>query len=198
MNVTVHSSGNGSTPVEITIYEPRSTDVKATSSGSANSAFQFTVDSPDLWSPGSPTLYNISVKLGDDTIQSYTGFRTVSRGEIDGVERPLLNGEFVFQFGTLDQGYWPDGLHTPPSREAMIYDVQALKEVGYNMLRKHVWKCTHPCRIHADFPSRSKLSRPCSTRHATSSVLWSSRICHRWRLLLLIPTAEHAQGESQS
>lgn len=96
------------------------------------------MDSPDLWSPDSPTLYNLTVKVGDDTIQSYTGFRTVSRGVLDGVERPLLNDEFIFQFGTLDQGYWPDGLHSPPSREAMIYDIQALKEVGYNMIRKHV------------------------------------------------------------
>lgn len=120
------------------MYEPDSTDVKATATGTANSAFQFTVDSPDLWSPSSPTLYNITVKVGSDTIQSYTGFRTVSRGIIDGIERPLLNGEFVFWFGTLDQGFWPDGIYTPPSLEAMKFDIEALKAVGYNMLRKHV------------------------------------------------------------
>lgn len=122
------------------MYEPNSTDVKATAKGTTNSAFQFTVDSPDLWSPTSPTLYNVTVKVGGDTIQSYTGFRTVSRGIVDGIERPLLNGEFVFWFGTLDQGFWPDGIYTPPSLEAMKFDLQALKDVGYNMLRKHV--CT--------------------------------------------------------
>ena len=138
MNVTVHTNGNGSAPVEITVYEPHSTNVKATAKGTTNSAFVFTVDSPDLWSPDSPTLYNITVKVGSDTIRSYTGFRTVSRGVVNGIERQLLNGEFVFWFGTLDQGYWPDGLYTPPSREAMVYDLQTLKSVGYNMLRKHV------------------------------------------------------------
>jgi beta-galactosidase/beta-glucuronidase len=138
VNITVHSSGNGSTPVEITVYEPDSTEVKTTATGTTNSAFQFTVDSPDLWSPSSPTLYNITVKVGSDTIQSYTGFRTVSRDIIDGIERPLLNGEFVFWFGTLDQGFWPDGIYTPPSLEAMKFDIEALKAVGYNMLRKHV------------------------------------------------------------
>ncbi|KAF2175113.1 glycoside hydrolase family 2 protein [Zopfia rhizophila CBS 207.26] len=138
VNVNVHSSGNASTPVEVTIYEPHSTDVKATAKGNSGSAFEFTVDSPDLWSPDSPTLYNITIKMGSDTITSYTGFRTVSKAEIDGVMRPLLNGEFVFQFGTLDQGFWPDGIYTPPTREAMIYDLQVLKRVGYNMLRKHI------------------------------------------------------------
>lgn len=136
--MTVHSSGNASTPVEITIYEPHSTDVKATAKGMTNGAFQFKVNSPELWSPSSPTLYNITVKVGSDTIQSYTGFRTISQGVINGVNRPLLNGEFIFLFGTLDQGFWPDGIYTPPSREAMIFDIQTLKNVGYNMLRKHV------------------------------------------------------------
>lgn len=92
-----------------------------------------------MWWPESPTLYNLTVTLGDsDRVSSYTGFRTVSKGEVEGVTRHLLNGEFVFQFGTLDQGYWPDGLHTPPNREAMEYDLKLLKDLGFNMVRKHV------------------------------------------------------------
>lgn len=138
VNVTVHSSGNASMPVEITLYEPNSTNVKATGKGMSDKPFIFSVDSPELWSPNSPTLYNMTVKLGNDTVNSYTGFRTISVGEVNGVKRPLLNGEFIFQFGTLDQGYWPDGLYSPPSREGMVYDLKALKEVGYNMLRKHI------------------------------------------------------------
>lgn len=78
------------------------------------------------------------MKLGNDKVQSYTGFRTISKGEVDGVVRPLLNGEFVFMFGTLDQGYWPDGLYTPPTKEAMVYDLEVLKKLGFNMVRKHV------------------------------------------------------------
>lgn len=138
MNVTVHGSGNTSSIVQVTIYEPHSTVAKVTAKGRANEPFIFDVDDFDLWSPDSPTLYNMTVKMDGDTVQSYTGFRTISSGEVDGVPRPLLNGDFVFMFGTLDQGYWPDGLHTPPSREAMVYDLEVLKSVGYNMLRKHV------------------------------------------------------------
>lgn len=78
------------------------------------------------------------MKLGEDTVQSYTGFRTISKGKINGVMRPLLNGKPIFPFGTLDQGFWPDGIYTPPSVEAMIWDLQLLKRVGFNMLRKHV------------------------------------------------------------
>ncbi|KAH7130371.1 glycoside hydrolase superfamily [Dendryphion nanum] len=138
VNATVHTSSNGSTPVEITIYELNSDDVKFSHRGKSGAPFQFNVPAPNLWSPDSPTLYNVTVRLGNDTIQSYTGFRTISRGVIDGIQRPLLNGKFIFQFGTLDQGYWPDGLHTPPSKEAMIYDLKVLKKIGYNMLRKHI------------------------------------------------------------
>ncbi|KAK7942645.1 Glycoside hydrolase family 2 immunoglobulin-like beta-sandwich [Apiospora aurea] len=105
---------------------------------SSNTPIEFLVESPKLWSPESPNLYNLSIKLGDDEVTSYTGFRTVSVGEVDGILRPLINGKFFFHFGTLDQGYWPDGLHTPPSREAMVYDLEVLKSLGLNMVRKHI------------------------------------------------------------
>jgi beta-galactosidase/beta-glucuronidase len=82
--------------------------------------------------------------MGMDVVNSYTGFRTISKGVVDGVVRPLLNGEFIFMFGTLDQGYWPDGIYTPPNREAMVYDLEVLKSLGFNMLRKHVSHSTHP------------------------------------------------------
>lgn len=107
----------------------------------ANEAFSFTYPSPQLWSPDSPNLYDMTITVGSDTISSYTGFRTISRGVVNGVQRPLLNGEFQFFFGTLDQGFWPDGIYTPPNREAMVHDLKVLKELGFNALRKHVSHC---------------------------------------------------------
>lgn len=80
----------------------------------------------------------MSVSFGSDTVTSYTGFRSISKEEVNGVVRPLLNGEPLFMFGTLDQGFWPDGIYTPPNREAMVYDLEVLKSLGFNMLRKHV------------------------------------------------------------
>ncbi|KAI0880698.1 glycoside hydrolase family 2 protein [Annulohypoxylon maeteangense] len=137
VNVTVGTSCKGSDPVVISVID---SDGKVVGSGKgiANQAFDFVVKSPDLWSPDSPTLYNLTVKLGDDIVNSYTGFRTFSIGEVEGVKRPLINGEFIFQFGTLDQGFWPDGIYTPPNREAMVYDLKVLKDLGLNMLRKHI------------------------------------------------------------
>ncbi|KAL4784471.1 glycoside hydrolase superfamily [Aspergillus varians] len=136
VTVTVHSSSGNATSVRVTIEEDDETI--ASHSGTANREFKFTVDDVELWSPGSPTLYNVTVTLGDDQVRSYTGFRTISKATVEGVVRPLLNGEFIFVFGTLDQGYWPDGLYTPPNREAMVYDLQLLKDLGFNMVRKHI------------------------------------------------------------
>lgn len=136
VNVTVYSATGNATSVEVTVYDGKDKAVSHTAK--SDHPFVFNVDGPKLWSPDSPNLYNVTVRLGDDEVQSYTGFRTISKGKVDGIVRPLLNGEFVFMFGTLDQGYWPDGLYTPPTREAMVYDLKVLKSLGFNMVRKHI------------------------------------------------------------
>lgn len=136
--MTAHTSGKQQgVEVTIAVVDGDGRTV-GQASGPSDAEFAFRVASPQLWSPASPTLYNLTLTLGDDRVHSYTGFRTVSAGLVDGVQRPLLNGEFVFLFGTLDQGFWPDGLYTPPSREAMVYDLRMLKRLGFNMVRKHV------------------------------------------------------------
>lgn len=135
--MTVHTTNdNTATPVQVTVLDNGKT--VATHSGPSNQPFQFTVNSPKLWSPNSPNLYNVTVQMGQDQVQSYTGFRTISKGTVNGVTRPLLNGDFTFMFGTLDQGFWPDGIYSPPTKEAMVYDLKLLKSLGFNMLRKHV------------------------------------------------------------
>jgi hypothetical protein len=97
-----------------------------------------------LWSPESPFLYDLRVILraGDkpvDSVQSYFGMRKIAVGKDDkGVPRLLLNGKFVFQVGPLDQGFWPDGLYTAPTDEALRYDIEITRKLGFNMTRKHV------------------------------------------------------------
>ncbi|MFO7852806.1 MAG: glycoside hydrolase family 2 protein [Bacteroidota bacterium] len=97
-----------------------------------------------LWSPEKPELYDIEIELVyngkiKDKVKTYTGFRKISTGKtVDGFTRILLNDNFVFQNGPLDQGFWPDGLYTPPGDEAMRYDLEMIKNMGFNMLRKHV------------------------------------------------------------
>ena len=102
------------------------------------------IDSPKLWSPDSPFLYGLRIKLVKDgktidKVDGYTAFREISVMEdADGHKRMALNGEPLFQYGPLDQGWWPDGLYTAPSDEALRFDIERTKEFGFNMIRKHV------------------------------------------------------------
>jgi beta-galactosidase/beta-glucuronidase len=144
VTVTANSATKNGTTVEVKVYD--GDEEVGSGKGMSDKTFDFMVDGVDLWSPDSPKLYNVTVTMGNDEVHSYAGFRTISKGKVDGVLRPLLNGEFVFMFGTLDQGYWPDGLYTPPNREAMVYDLKFLKDLGFNMLRKHVSQLTSGIR----------------------------------------------------
>ena len=96
---------------------------------------------PDFepWSPEHPKLYGFTVSCGEDLVQSYFAMRKFSVEEDEkGVKRLFLNNEPLFHNGLLDQGYWPDGLYTAPTDEALAYDIRMAKAMGYNMLRKHI------------------------------------------------------------
>ena len=95
---------------------------------------EFTLPDGILWTPENPFLYDLLLKRGSDLVKCYFALRTF-RAEKG---RLLLNGEPIFLTGLLDQGYWPESLYTPPSDEAMIYDIRAAKDLGFNLLRKHV------------------------------------------------------------
>lgn len=91
------------------------------------------------WSPDSPFLYDLQIDAGKDTVYSYFGMREFSvQAGADGEPRLMLNGKPIFHNGLLDQGYWSDGMYTPPSDEAMVWEITRLKEMGFNMLRKHI------------------------------------------------------------
>jgi len=97
-----------------------------------------------LWSPEAPYLYDVTVSVGSDdepidSVKSYFGMRKIGVGKDEaGINRLFLNNKPLFQYGPLDQGWWPDGLYTAPTDEALRYDIEVLKKLGCNMLRKHV------------------------------------------------------------
>lgn len=113
-------------------------------SGEISADEDIAIPNAELWSPENPFLYDITLKLFNgeaelDSVQSYFGMRKYSIGKDEsGLPRLMLNNKPYFQRGLLDQGYWCDGVLTPPTDEAMIFDIHSMKDLGFNMLRKHI------------------------------------------------------------
>ncbi|TWT38131.1 Beta-galactosidase [Posidoniimonas corsicana] len=135
----------GGPAASVTIVVRDGEERVAEAEGKPGEQLTLTVPDAKLWSPDSPHLYDLEVTLTSadgetvDTVRSYAGIRTVGkRRDADGNWRFTLNGQEIFHWGPLDQGWWPDGLLTPPSDEAMVWDVEYLKEAGFNMIRKHI------------------------------------------------------------
>lgn len=113
-------------------------------SGTLDQAMKLSVSDMQLWSPEHPFLYDLTVSLFKDgkkvdEVKSYFGMRKISLAKDDkGIMRLFLNNKPLFQFGPLDQGFWPDGIYTAPTDEAMKFDIEKTKAWGFNMIRKHV------------------------------------------------------------
>jgi len=113
-------------------------------SGKAGFPIALKIVNPKLWSPDSPFLYDLKVNVQQngkvlDRVTSYFGMRKVSLGkDAQGITRILLNNKAIFQYGPLDQGYWPDGIYIPATDEGLRFDLEYLKKIGCNMVRKHV------------------------------------------------------------
>jgi hypothetical protein len=109
-----------------------------------NKPIELEISNPNLWSPENPFLYDLKLSLVRDgkvidEVRSYFGMRKISiQKDERGFKRLALNNKILFQNGTLDQGFWPDGLYTPPTDRALRYDIEITKQMGFNMLRKHV------------------------------------------------------------
>nr|WP_245930390.1 RICIN domain-containing protein [Allonocardiopsis opalescens] len=143
LEVVAHTAAAGGHTVRATASTPEGR-VVGTAQGAPGEPVAVPVPDARLWWPDDPYLYDLTVQLLDgsgavvDEVGSYFGMREISTGMVDGVRRPLLNGEFVFQLGPLDQGYWPDGIYTAPTDEALRFDIEATRDLGFNTIRKHV------------------------------------------------------------
>lgn len=118
--------------------------VIASAKGVAGQTLDLSIPNAKLWSPESPFLYDLDVAIIErgkpvDKVNSYAAMRKVSKKrDANGILRMQLNNKDIFHFGPLDQGWWPDGLYTAPTDEALKYDIVKTKDFGYNMIRKHV------------------------------------------------------------
>jgi len=128
--VNVKSAAN--TDVELKVQE-------TLTKGKTNTMIAIPIKNIKLWSPSKPHLYGLKAKLAEDAVKSYFGMRKVSIAkDEEGVDRIFLNNKPYFNLGVLDQGFWPDGLYTAPTDEALAFDIKAIKAMGFNTIRKHI------------------------------------------------------------
>ena len=144
MNVTVGTSAPccNTSVVEVKLLDKG--QVVASAKGLQGKELRLAVQNPTLWDTSNPYLYDMKVSLTKDgkvvdDVKSYTAFRKISsKRDANGIMRMQLNNKNLFQYGPLDQGWWPDGLYTAPTDEALLYDIVKTKDWGFNMIRKHV------------------------------------------------------------
>ena len=142
-NSTVSVKVKTSAPCTLTLKVKDGESLVAEQTGSSEQTFSLSIPSAKLWSPDEPNLYDLEITINEegqetDKVSGYFGMRKFSRGMVDGHPAILLNNKPLYMYGPLDQGWWPDGLLTPPSYEAMVYDLQVMKDFGMNMVRKHI------------------------------------------------------------
>ncbi|MZD03592.1 glycoside hydrolase family 2, partial [Streptomyces sp. SID5785] len=135
--LTVETTGvRAGLPVTATAYAGK--HKAGTVTGTSGSPLTLKLDKPHLWTPDDPYLYDLKVNVGSDRVGSYFGMRSIEVEQVNGTPRTVLNGKPTFMMATLDQGFWPDGLHTAPSDEALAYDLKMHKQMGFNSVRKHI------------------------------------------------------------
>ena len=144
ITVTVRSNSGASGNAQVAVSDGGRPVANGT--GPADRPIVVRVPQPKLWSPDQPFLYDVRVKLGRDEVQSYAGIRSIAvQRDAAGVNRLFLNGKPLFEFGLLDQGWWPDGLYTAPTDEALASDIETTKRLGFNLIRKHVAQRVKAC-----------------------------------------------------
>ncbi len=138
LRVTVISEGAAPLNAPVTVTVSDGAKVVATKKGTANTELTIPISNSVLWSPETPHLYGVKVQMGTDSVSSYAAMRKISMVK-DAQGRTVLglNNKPYLQVGALDQGYWPDGIYTAPTDDALKYDIVAAKNMGWNLLRKH-------------------------------------------------------------
>ncbi|MGC3959643.1 MAG: glycoside hydrolase family 2 TIM barrel-domain containing protein [Verrucomicrobiota bacterium] len=145
---------------------------------------------PKLWTPEQPHLYDLTVQVTRkgqvvDKVGSYFGMRSIAKAFVDGHQRVLLNGQPIFMFGPLDQGFWPDGCYTAPTDAALKYDLEVIKQLGFNTVRKHIK--VEPARwyyyadklgllVWQDMPSVNSYDTPPAGRPTVEAVAYETQL----------------------
>jgi beta-galactosidase/beta-glucuronidase len=143
-NISVNASvQNMQAGDELSISAWKGNEKVAEKSG-ADTSVTLSIPDPEMWSPSHPFLYDLKLTVMRrgkivDEVKSYFAMRKIAIApDAHGIQKMMLNNEFLFEFGPLDQGWWPDGLYTAPTDAALKFDIEKTKEMGFNMIRKHI------------------------------------------------------------
>jgi predicted alpha-1,6-mannanase (GH76 family)/fibronectin type 3 domain-containing protein len=141
LRLTVNTYATSGVTVKVAVLD--NGIVVATTTGNPQTELDIPIANPKLWSPDSPFLYGLQISVvnngvTNDTATSYFGLRKISVSKVGGVPRIFLNNQQIFGMGPLDQGFWPDGIYTAPTDAALAYDIQMEKNLGFNLVRKHI------------------------------------------------------------
>ena len=143
LSLRIYTSQTDGVTLQASVTDKEGNEV-ASGTGTPGTIFRLTLSSVHAWSPEDPYLYDVHIKVlkdgvTTDEVESYCGIRRIEVKKDDrNIPRIYLNGKQIFQLGPLDQGWWPDGLYMPASDEALYFDVKAMKDLGFNMVRKHI------------------------------------------------------------
>lgn len=143
-NITVNTSVQNILPGDLINVSVWKGNEKLAEKSSADTTAILTINNPGEWSPYHPFLYDLKIAIVRkgkvvDEVKSYFAMRKISIApDAHGIQKMLLNNNFLFEFGPLDQGWWPDGLYTAPTDDALKFDIEKTKEMGFNMIRKHI------------------------------------------------------------
>ncbi len=136
---TVFAGGDAvADDMEVSVVVNHGEEVVAIRTGTVGKPITLSLPDAELWDPEHPFLYDARIVMGDDAVDTYFGMRKISLQREGDWYRLALNNQFLFQMGPLDQGFWPDGIYTAPSDEALMSDVVTMKKMGFNMVRKHI------------------------------------------------------------
>ncbi|MFE7215521.1 LamG-like jellyroll fold domain-containing protein [Streptomyces sp. NPDC057611] len=168
LSVTVRPAAGTAPTAKVTATAYAGNKAVGSATGRAGTALHIPISKPRLWSPDDPYLYDLKVTLdggpaGKDEVGSYFGMRSIKVAPVGGVNKIVLNGKPTFVMATLDQGFWPDGLYTAPTDEALKYDLVEHRKLGFNAVRKHIkveparwyyWADRLGLMVWQDMPSR--------------------------------------------
>lgn len=143
LKINVETTSSVGTTMNIDVFDKQGKKVSGITHAQPGNQLTLPIDHPHLWSVDDPYLYTLRIQLIKDgaqvdAVDSYCALRKIEVKKVGGIPRIFLNNKQIFQMGPLDQGWWPDGLYTAPSDEALLFDIKSMKSLGFNMIRKHI------------------------------------------------------------